>query len=135
MRDARGHILVDRWKGMTKDQLADIRHQQLAQIDERQVGHSSKEPLLPSHCTLQKMAAAQGCVEEIWARHANAAAKQAAITAHALEEDTRRIRRQLDDANQHLARAQRDQQDFLNANVYRSAATAAFYEQFNTTSR
>jgi hypothetical protein len=35
--DSRDRIIVDRWKGMTKDQLADIRHQQLAQIDERQV--------------------------------------------------------------------------------------------------
>jgi len=35
--DSRSHIIVDRWKGMTKDQLDDIRHGQLAQIDERQV--------------------------------------------------------------------------------------------------
>ena len=35
--DARHHILVDRWKGMTKDQLAHIRQQQLFQINERQV--------------------------------------------------------------------------------------------------
>jgi hypothetical protein len=35
--DSRCHIIVDRWKGMTKDQLDDIRHQQLIQIDEHQV--------------------------------------------------------------------------------------------------
>ncbi len=35
--DSRGHIIVDRWKGMTKEQLDDIRHQQLVQIDEHQV--------------------------------------------------------------------------------------------------
>ena len=35
--DARGRIIVDRWKGMSKDQLDDIRHQQLIQIEERRV--------------------------------------------------------------------------------------------------
>ena len=35
--DSRCHIIVDRWKGMTRDQLDDIRHQQLIQIDEHQV--------------------------------------------------------------------------------------------------
>lgn len=35
--DSGCHILADRWKGMTKDQLASIRHQQLIQIDEHQV--------------------------------------------------------------------------------------------------
>lgn len=35
--DVRGRIVVDRWKGMTKDQLDAIRHQQLEQIEERRV--------------------------------------------------------------------------------------------------
>ena len=35
--NSRGRIIVDRWKGMNKDQLDNIRCQQLRQIDERQV--------------------------------------------------------------------------------------------------
>lgn len=35
--DSRYHILIDRWKGMNKDQLNAIRQQQLIQINERQV--------------------------------------------------------------------------------------------------
>ena len=37
LSDSPCHILADRWKGMSQDQLVDIRKQQLTQINEHQV--------------------------------------------------------------------------------------------------
>ncbi|UJR28222.1 hypothetical protein I4U23_009472 [Adineta vaga] len=116
--DTRGHIIVDRWKGMTKDQLDDIRQQQVAQINER-----------------QKMNSTQRNFDEIWGKYANAIAKQATIVEQKLEEDNRQFRRHLDNENHSLAKRQHEYQHDLNTNLYRSAPTAAFYEQFSTTSR
>ncbi|CAF1098143.1 unnamed protein product [Adineta ricciae] len=116
--DARGRIIVDRWKGMTKDQLDDIRHQQLTQIAERRkLDHTQKN------------------FDEIWGKYANAIAKQEIITEQKVKDDHRQSCRHLADENQHLSRKQRAYQDYLNTNLYRSVPTAAFYTQFNTSSR
>ena len=52
-----------------------------------------------------------------------------------MKDDHRQSRRHLDDENQHLSNEQRAYQNYLNTNLYRSAPTAAFYAQFNTSSR
>ncbi|CAF3808911.1 unnamed protein product [Adineta steineri] len=116
--DSRCHIIVDRWKGMTKDQLDDIRRQQLVQIDER-----------------QKINNTQKNFDKIWEQYANALAKQAIITEQKIEENNRHIRCHLADENKKLAKQQNEHQNYLNTILYRSTPTAAFYEQFNITSR
>ncbi|CAF3367961.1 unnamed protein product [Rotaria sp. Silwood1] len=116
--DARSHIIVDRWKGMSQDQLDDIRHQQLTQIAER-----------------QKIKNAEKCFDETWKQYSNAIAKQAIIIEQQIEDDKRQYNHCLANENKNLAKIQREREDYLNKILYRSAPTATFYQQFNTTSR
>ena len=64
-----------------------------------------------------------------------ARAKQNLINEQEHLENNRDISRQLAKENENLAKIQRDHQHYLNSVLYRSAPTAAFYQQFNTTSR
>jgi len=57
------------------------------------------------------------------------------ISEQQIEKDNRRFCHNLANENKNLAKIQREHQDYLNSVVYRSAPTAAFYQQFNTTSR
>ncbi|CAF0810428.1 unnamed protein product [Rotaria sordida] len=116
--DARSHIIVDRWKGMSQDQLDDIRHQQLIQISE-----------------CQKIKNNEKCFDETWKQYLNAIAKQGIIIEQQIEEDKRQYNHYLANENKNLAKIQREREDYLNTILYRSAPTAAFYQQFNSTSR
>lgn len=53
------------------------------------------------------------------------------------EEDRRRaaIAKQLEDENKRLAMEQQQHQDYLNKDVYTNDPTAAYFLQFNTTTR
>ncbi|CAF2125497.1 unnamed protein product [Rotaria magnacalcarata] len=116
--DSRCHIMVDQWKGMSRDQLEDIRHQQLSQIAER-----------------QKRNDAEKSFDETWKKYSDAIAKQAIIVEQQIEGDRRKYNHCLANENKNLAKIQRERQDYLNSIVYRSAPAAAFYQQFNMTSR
>ena len=73
--------------------------------------------------------------DDAWAQYANAVAKQGTLFEQQTEEDHRQHCQSLAKENQQLARIQSAHQDYLNSTVYRSAPSAAFYEQFNTNSR
>ena len=62
-------------------------------------------------------------------------AKQGTIIEQQIQENNRQFSYYLANENQNLAQAQRDHEDYLGSIVYRSAPTAAFYQQFSTTSR
>ncbi|CAM4914143.1 unnamed protein product [Rotaria socialis] len=116
--DSRCHIMVDQWKGMSRDQLEGIRRQQLSQIAER-----------------QKRNDAEKSFDETWKKYSDAIAKQAIIVEQQIEDDKRKYNHCLANENKNLAKIQRERQDYLNSIVYRSAPAAAFYQQFNMTSR
>ncbi len=133
--DYRSHILVDRWKGMNKDQLDDIRYQQLTQIDEHQVHTFPYAHSCFTYLMFQKIKNKKKYFNELWGQYENAVAKQGIITEQQMKEDNRQFCYYLSNENKNLAKIQREHQDYLNSIVYRSVPTAAFYQQFNTTSR
>lgn len=139
LSDSRCHIMVDRWKGMSQDQLNDIRQQQLIQIAERQVhtfpyGLSCCFSYLISF-SFKKMKHIEKSFDETWKKYADAVAKQAILVEQQIEQDKRKYNHYLSNENKNLAKIQHERQDYLNSVVYRSSPTADFYQQFNTTSR
>ncbi len=120
---------------MTKDQLDDIRHQQLIQIDEHQVHTLTYAYSCFTDLIFQKKTNQQKYFDEIWRAYENNLAKQGSIIDQQIEENKRQIYCNLANENKNLAKIQREQQDYLHSVLYRSTPTAAFYQQFNTTSR
>jgi hypothetical protein len=77
----------------------------------------------------------QKYLDQTWGEYENARAKKSILTEQQIEEENRRFCSKLANENKTLAKIQCEHQDYLNSIVYRSAPTAAFYQQFSTTSR
>ena len=73
--------------------------------------------------------------DNAWGKYANAVAKQGTLLEQQTEVDHRQHCQNLAEENRQLAQVHSAHQDYLNSTVYQSTPNAAFYEQFNTTSR
>lgn len=70
-----------------------------------------------------------------WSQYANAKAREETLIERQMDDDHRQLCQQIAEQNQKLGQLQREQQHYLNTVIYRSLPTAAFYQQFNTSSR
>ncbi|CAF1074456.1 unnamed protein product [Didymodactylos carnosus] len=111
-------VVVDRWKGMTKDQLNEIRNEQLKQMEQRQKCEIEEERFNAK-----------------WDLYHNVIAKQGTIIEQKLNEETKRCNQTFADYNLKLAETQKEREKYLKNVVYRSVPSSTFYTQFNTTSR
>jgi vacuolar-type H+-ATPase subunit I/STV1 len=111
-------VIPDRWKGMTPEQIAEIRRVQDLQRKEAQ-RLRDEERRRQEEFDRQRIAHAQA--------------------AQLLERENERRRRALDqqlaDENRRLSAEQRSHQDYLTKNVYTNEPTAAYFMQWNTSTR
>lgn len=111
-------VVSDRWKGMTPEQIAEIRRVQEVQRNEAQ-RLRDEERRRNEEFDRQRVA------------HDRA--------AELLEREQERMRRQLlaqvADENRRLGAEQKAHQDYLNKDVYTNKPTAAYFMQWNTSTR
>ncbi|GFS19303.1 RIB43A-like with coiled-coils protein 2 [Elysia marginata] len=111
-------VITDRWKGMSPEQLEDIRKQQARQMAENERLRQEEELRNREH-----------------ERQASANARAALLIERELERKRRDIQKAQADENRRLASKQKAHLDFLNKEVYTNPPTAAYFMQFNTSTR
>ncbi|KAK4473907.1 hypothetical protein MN116_003232 [Schistosoma mekongi] len=111
-------VIPDRYKGMTQEQLEEIRNSQREQIEER-----------------QRELARQKQEDEEWDNQRLKSARLGLLIEREIERSTREIKRKIAEKNLQLANEQKAFQDYLNKELYTNQPTSDYFNQFNTTSR
>ncbi|CAH8468232.1 unnamed protein product [Schistosoma intercalatum] len=111
-------IIPDRYKGMTLEQLKDIRKSQEEQMKER-----------------ERQLARQKQEDEEWDNQLLKSSRLGLLIEREIERSTREINRKVAEKNLQLAHEQKVFQDYLNKELYTNQPTGHYFTQFNTTSR
>lgn len=111
-------VITDRWKGMSPQQLEDIRKQQENQRLEK-----------------ERLAQEQKLRDLEHDRQRLANARAAMLLEREMERKREELNRRLADENRRLAQEQTSHKDFLDKEVYTNPPTAAYFMQFNTSTR
>ncbi|XP_060678396.1 RIB43A-like with coiled-coils protein 1 [Hemiscyllium ocellatum] len=111
-------VVTDRWKGMSPQQLEEIRRQQKQQIEEN-----------------KKLRMREAQIDAEWDQQRTLAARAAMALEQQEEEGAKRLRQELDRYNNQLAKEQLAHQVYLDEEVYTNPPTAQYFLQFNTSSR
>ncbi|GFO15542.1 rib43a-like with coiled-coils protein 2 [Plakobranchus ocellatus] len=111
-------VITDRWKGMSPEQLEEIRKQQARQMAENERLRQEEELRDREH-----------------ERQASANARAALLIERELDRKRRELEKAQADENRRLAAEQKAHLDFLNKEVYTNPPSAAYFMQFNTTTR
>lgn len=111
-------VITDRWKGMTPAQQAEIRRIRQAQMEEKERLKQEEEEQ-----------------EKEYNRLRLTQAKAGIITERAIERKKKEVEKDQADENRRLAAEQKAKMDYLDSEVYTNPPTAAYFMQFNTTSR
>ncbi|XP_014474974.1 PREDICTED: RIB43A-like with coiled-coils protein 2 isoform X2 [Dinoponera quadriceps] len=110
--------LVSRYKGMTEDELKVFRNAQLEQIKE-----------------LQRIKQDEKRMNEDWDRMMTSHLQTAYSYARELEQKKSELNKKIAEENLRMAERQKSHQDYLNRVLYKNIPAAAFYEQFNKSTR
>nr|XP_020659660.1 RIB43A-like with coiled-coils protein 2 isoform X2 [Pogona vitticeps] len=113
-----GRIIANRWKGMSQDQLKEIRDIQMQQVLEK-LRLEEEEHQRNAEWDRKRIQEARA--ELLYERHQ--------------QRQKRELRRILDNANTQLSHEQKARQAYLNEEVYSNFPSGQYYTQFNTTSR
>lgn len=111
-------VITDRWKGMSPQQLEDIRKQQEKQRLERERLEQEKK-LKDLEFDRQRVANARAAM----------------LLEREAERKREELNRRMADENRRLAQEQRSHQDFMDKEVYTNPPTASYFMQFNTSTR
>ncbi|NXM03187.1 RIBC2 protein, partial [Tyrannus savana] len=111
-------VLVDRWKGMSPEQLMAIRHYQKEQVQEN-----------------LRMKEQERRRDAEWDRQRVQAARAQILLEREQQRQHRERRRDLDFMNAELSQEQRAKNIYLKEEAYSNVPTAQYYAQFNTTTR
>ncbi|KAK9954144.1 hypothetical protein ABG768_016240 [Culter alburnus] len=111
-------VLTDRWKGMTPQQISDIRRKREEQCFEKE--------------RLREMERQR---DMAWDYHLTEQVRQQEREETRDKELQRERRVQLDKYNQQLAREQQAHQHYLDRQLYTNRPTVQYFTQFNTSSR
>ncbi|TNN56954.1 RIB43A-like with coiled-coils protein 1 [Liparis tanakae] len=111
-------VLVDRWRGMTPEQLSGIHREREEQRLERQRQREGKK-IQDAACELQLLKLSREAEEE----------------ESRAEELRRQKRIQTDRYNMQLAGEQQAYQEYLNKKLYTNKPSKDYFDQFNTSSR
>ncbi|KAH3820008.1 RIB43A-like with coiled-coils protein 2 [Dreissena polymorpha] len=111
-------VITDRWKGMSPQQLEDIRKQQEKQRLEK-----------------ERLAQEQNLRDLEHDRQRLANARAAMLLEREQERKREELQRRLADENRRLAQEQTSHKDYLDKEVYTNPPTAAYFGQFNTSTR
>ncbi|NXN81326.1 RIBC2 protein, partial [Bombycilla garrulus] len=111
-------VLVDRWKGMTQEQLAAIRQFQKEQaLEKKRVREQERRR------------------DAEWDRQRLQAARAQLLWERQQQRQDQAQRRHLDDRNAELSQEQKAKNIYLKEEEYSNIPTEEFYAQFNTTTR
>ncbi|XP_072175585.1 RIB43A-like with coiled-coils protein 2 [Diadema setosum] len=111
-------VITDRWKGMSPEQVADIRRTQELQRQEK-----------------QRIKEDEAQREQEWNDQRLADARAGILMDREQERLRKQLERQQLEANSRLSAEQKAQNEFLDKEVYTNPPTAAYFQQFNKTSR
>lgn len=111
-------VITDRWKGMSPEQLADIRRTQDLQKKEK-----------------ERLADEAQRRDNEWERQMSANARAGLLLEREKERRERDLKKQLADENRRLSQEQKAHKEFLDNEVYTNPPTGAYFMQFNTTTR
>ncbi|XP_063952991.1 RIB43A-like with coiled-coils protein 2 [Lytechinus pictus] len=111
-------VISDRWKGMSPEQLRDIRHIQELQRQEK-----------------QRIKSDDAERDREWDTQRLADARAGILMDREQERLRKELERQQIAANSRLSEEQKSQQNYLDKEVYTNPPTAAYFQQFNKTSR
>ncbi|NXM33418.1 RIBC2 protein, partial [Oxyruncus cristatus] len=111
-------VLVDRWKGMSPEQLMAIHHYQKEQVQEN-----------------LRMKEQERQRDAEWDRQRVQAARAQILLEREQQRQHRERRRDLDFMNAELSQEQRAKNIYLKEEAYSNVPTAQYYAQFNTTTR
>ncbi|KAA0193463.1 RIB43A domain with coiled coils 1 [Fasciolopsis buskii] len=111
-------VVPDRFKGMSKEQLAAIQREQQEQMRER-----------------ERLRAEEKLRDEEWDRQRVKSARLGLLLEREIERSSKQINKRLADENLKLAEDQKAFKDYLDHEVYTNQPTADYFMQFNTTSR
>ncbi|XP_051886579.1 RIB43A-like with coiled-coils protein 2 [Pristis pectinata] len=111
-------VIVDRWKGMTQDQVDDIIRRQKQQVQERKRLEEEER---------------QRSAE--WDRLRVNDARAAVLLERQQQRVQRQLRKAMDCQNMLLCKNHKERERFLKNEVYVNVPTAKYFDQFNTTSR
>ncbi|XP_060606493.1 RIB43A-like with coiled-coils protein 2 [Ruditapes philippinarum] len=111
-------VITDRWKGMSPQQLEDIRRQQDKQRLEK-----------------ERLAQEQHLRDLEHDRQRVANARAAMLLEREAERKREELNRRMADENRRLAQEQTSHKDFLDKEVYTNPPTASYFMQFNTSTR
>lgn len=111
-------VIPDRWKGMSPEQIADIKRQQEIQRKEK--------------ARLDEEARRR---EDEWDRQRQAHARAGMLLEREKDRREKELKKQLDDENLRLANEQNSQKEYMDKEVYTNPPTAAYFMQWNTTTR
>ncbi|XP_047439420.1 RIB43A-like with coiled-coils protein 1 [Mugil cephalus] len=112
------HVLPDRWKGMSSEQLSAIRREREGQRLQR-----------------QRQRDAEKIQDASWDLHLLKLSSEAEEEERRAAELRRAQRVQMDQYNRQLAREQQAHQEYLNKKLYTNKPTKDYFYQFNTGSR
>lgn len=111
-------VIPDRWKGMSPQQLEQIRKEQERQRLEKE--RRDQENKLR---------------DEEWERQANANARAGMLLEREMDRKQHDLNREFADENRRLAQEQDSHKQYLEKEVYTNPPTAAYFMQFNTSTR
>ncbi|KAJ8301340.1 hypothetical protein KUTeg_020825 [Tegillarca granosa] len=111
-------VITDRWKGMSPQELEDIRRKQELQRQEK-----------------ERLRQEQELREKEFDRQRVANARAAMLLEREQARKQAELERQQAEENRRLAREQKAHLDFMDKEVYTNEPTAAYFMQFNTTTR
>ncbi|XP_061438421.1 RIB43A-like with coiled-coils protein 2 [Rhineura floridana] len=113
-----GRVITDRWKGMSQDQLKEIRDIQMQQVLEKLRLEEEKR---------------QRSAE--WDRKRIQEARAELLFERQQQRQSRELRRALDNLNAQLSQEQKARRTYLDEDVYSNFPSGQYYTQFNTNSR
>ena len=145
-------VIPDRWKGMSPEQLADIKRTQELQAREKKV-HTLLTKytiilivtnvvyimhfiyIIKNIYTFKRMDEEAKRREAEWDRQREAQARAGTLLEREKDRRQKDMKKQLDDENRRLAMEQNGHNEYMNKAVYTNKPTAAYFQQFNTTTR
>lgn len=111
-------VMTDRWKGMSPSEVNSIRYIQQQQIEEK-----------------RRLEEEEAKKNEDWHRQTLNNSKAAVMLEHQQERIRKELTRKQAEENLRLSAEQKSRLEHLTREVYTNEPTAAYYMQFNTTSR
>ena len=111
-------VITDRWKGMSPAEINAIRYTRQKQIEEK-----------------QRLKEDEDQMNQEWSKQTLDNSKAAVMLEHQQERLRKELMRKQAEENLRLSSEQKSRLDHLNKDVYSNIPTAAYFMQFNTSSR